>query len=294
MFASTSPSAAASIPAPARRSPASRAVVTVEPAARPDARHLDQRGRARTDRRPSLHLRADLPAARADRTAHRVRAKASRQKLSRRRAATPRRRPAGCVRPSPRPPSESCCRTASAMRRWPSSDARGRCLRKRLDTGLPDQSGNLVHQLGEQRRVRGRGDASWNISSPTTPRSPESTSGSIVAMRRRWPPSPRRCDARRQSRQLDLESLARLDDVGHPVGMFAQRLDGALFGGTADEDGAVAMANRQDALHLECDKGLAQRSAADAEFGGQLALGGQPIARAPSRCRRCSHTAARR
>ena len=85
--------------------------------------------------------------------------------------------------------------------------------------------------------------ASWNISSPTTPRSPDSISDSIVAMARSMAAISSSVRLRGgQARQFHLEGFAGLDDVGDPVGVFAQRLDGALLGGTTYEDGAVTVA----------------------------------------------------
>ena len=42
-----------------------------------------------------------------------------------------------------------------------------------------------------------------------------------------------------------------LDDVGYPIGMFTQRLDGTLHCRSTNEDRAVPMAYRQHALHFE-------------------------------------------
>ena len=96
--------------------------------------------------------------------------------------------------------------------------------------------------------------ASWNISSPTTPRSPASISDSILAIAASMAAiSVVTAAGRGEPRQFHLERLASLDDVGNPVRVFAQRLDGALFGGAPHEDRAVAVAHRQHALHFECD-----------------------------------------
>ena len=46
--------------------------------------------------------------------------------------------------------------------------------------------------------------------------------------------------------------------LGDSVGVFAQRLDGALLGRAADENSAVAVPHRQHALHLKRDQRLTQ------------------------------------
>ena len=50
-----------------------------------------------------------------------------------------------------------------------------------------------------------------------------------------------------------------------------------LAAGSAQQHGAVAVADGDDALHFEGDQGLAERGAADAEFAGEFPLGGQPV-----------------
>ena len=63
--------------------------------------------------------------------------------------------------------------------------------------------------------------------------------------------------------------------VRDPVGVFAQRLDGALLGRAADENSAVTVAHRQHALHLKGDQRLTQRGPAHAELCREIPLGGQ-------------------
>ena len=76
-----------------------------------------------------------------------------------------------------------------------------------------------------------------------------------------------------ETRELHLERLAGLDDVGQTVGVFAQRLDRSLFDRPAHEDRTVAMPDGQEPLDLEGDQRLAERGSAHAEFGGQFTLG---------------------
>ena len=58
--------------------------------------------------------------------------------------------------------------------------------------------------------------------------------------------------------------------------------------GDCGDDGAVAVADRDHADHLERDQRLAQRGPADAEPGRELALGRQPVAGLQAVARRSS------
>ena len=122
--------------------------------------------------------------------------------------------------------------------------------------------------------------APWKRSSPSTPRPPASTSpghlgdglvdaGEVVGGTTRGG----------EGRDLRLEGVARVDDLGQPMGVGADRLDDAPRSRGLGEDGAVAVPDLDDADDLERDEGLAQGRAADAETLRELALGGQPVAR---------------
>ena len=70
----------------------------------------------------------------------------------------------------------------------------------------------------------------------------------------------------RERGDLGLQRVAGLDDLGQPVGVGADRLDDAGRRPVArGDDGAVAVAYRDHADHLERDQRLAERGAADAE-----------------------------
>ena len=81
-----------------------------------------------------------------------------------------------------------------------------------------------------------------------------------------------------QARDLHLKRLARLDDVGEPVGVFPQSLDRSFLDGPADKDRAVAVPDGQQPLDLEGHQRLAEGGSAHAEFGGEFALRRQPVA----------------
>ena len=134
--------------------------------------------------------------------------------------------------------------------------------------------------------------AAWNSSSPSTPRPPAIDVVGHGAQRG--------VDAREvalgtplrgQGGELGLQRVAGVDDLGQPVGVGADRLDGTTGAGVPDlvaagrqagpdpgHDRAVAVPDADRADDLEGDEGLAQRGPADAEAGGELALGRQPVA----------------
>ena len=115
--------------------------------------------------------------------------------------------------------------------------------------------------------------ASWNCSSPRTPRSPASISASIAAIAASIAAisaSVRRSAARPAS---FTSSASRASMMSEAVGAFSQPLDRSFLGGPAEKDRAVAVPDGQKPLHLEGHQRLAEGGSAHAEFGGQFALG---------------------
>lgn len=82
-----------------------------------------------------------------------------------------------------------------------------------------------------------------------------------------------------ESGEFDLQRLAGLDHLGKAVGVFPQRLDGALLDGTADEHGTVSVPHRHHALHLEGDERLTQGRAAHTQLSCEFAFRGEAVAR---------------
>ena len=106
--------------------------------------------------------------------------------------------------------------------------ARAVGLRERLDPGLLDQVADLVHQPREQQRVGGRGDGAVEALVALH----AAAAGLDVGLHR----GERLVDAGevlvgttrgRQRRDLGLEGVAGVDDLGEPVGVGADRLDDA-------------------------------------------------------------------
>ena len=178
-------------------------------------------------------------------------------------------------------------RIASAIARCPASEARGRSgwESDSIRVSLISSPISSISRASS-RECAAAVTAPWNRSSPSTPRPPASMSASIASRASSMRAQVLvRTTGRGQRGDLGLEGVAGVDDLGQPVGVRADRLDDAA-GARLGDHRAVAVAHGDHADHLERDQGLAQGRPADAEPGGELALGRDPVARLRGRCRR--------
>ena len=157
---------------------------------------------------------------------------------------------------------ESCLRTASAIRRCPSNDARGLLTARAVRCGSLEQLGDLAHQAGEEGGVRGDGDRLVEV---FVAGHTALALGDLQLHDRQGVVD--RCHLGVaasfgcQFGQLHLKRFPGLDHFWQSIRMLPESPNRQVAHRPSNHDGTVAVANRNYPLNFERHQSLTQRGA---------------------------------